>query len=411
MDFTTRRQTKWEKEAAERRSRLKKKQEQEKVAQQTYEKQLAVEREAAKLRQLEAEKLAEKQEEMRLEEENLTGGVSFEMTLRPVRIDGEDDKVVLPESALHTLTQADALGRGVLTFRVMSMKKGVENSEKITHCGVREFSAKEGEIGLTDKVLSCLGLKNSSEETDLLSSNVHIKYIRMPKITYVKFQPVQNRFFNLGPIKEVLERNLRFHTAMSLHDELTIWFRGESYDLRVIEIKPDVYGTLVDTDVEVDLGLSDEYLASDRYKALQASETQSSTSTGYTLRDAVTTNQTQNTTVDEIITHNSYVNRSHPLPSIPGIDVDESKIIRCKIKTGSKTISRAFLRDENINCLFSFVRNEGPDDVAKAPMGKLTLSTRFPHRDFHEGGDEVDGKSFANLDLGTQEMFHLSVLS
>ena len=126
--------------------------------------------------------LTQQKEEAELVEITLTGGISFQQCLKPYRIDFEDDKVILPESCLVELNTADAFNKGPVLLRIWSSltldnsdlpennKKqsegghnNVENEETsfyehhyYSHCGIKEFSADEGKIGLPDKVIISL---------------------------------------------------------------------------------------------------------------------------------------------------------------------------------------------------------------------------------------------------------------
>ena len=153
------------------------------------------------------------------EELRITGGIRFNHYLKPYTIDGEDDKIILPEDCLTELTQQDAFTRGAMTFK-LSLKGS--STEQSTHCGVREFSAPAGCIGLPPKVIASLC---DTEVND--SMVVEIKYVVLAKCTFAKLQPKQNDFIEVGPVKQCLEENLRFHTALSVGDQLTVWYRGE----------------------------------------------------------------------------------------------------------------------------------------------------------------------------------------
>jgi hypothetical protein len=148
------------------------------------------------------------------------------MTLRPVLIDFEDDKIILPEQALIELNQCDAMSYGVLLFEIKTMSSSVsiiqftDNIRKVTHCGVREFSALPGTVGIPSKVLESLDIDVKS----LSSVSLCVKYVRLPKITYVKFEPKMNEFFAVGPVKMCLEENLRQHSTLTVGDVLTVWY-------------------------------------------------------------------------------------------------------------------------------------------------------------------------------------------
>ena len=210
----------------------------------------------------------------------LTAGINFqELALEPFLLESaEDDKVTLPEAALQALSQTDAFSLGVVMFRISA-------GAATTHCGVREFSAPEGRIGLPIKVVESLLRRpvptNQADPThsQTLSQlgRVAIKYVRLPTARFARLQPLHNLFSSVAAVKEVLEQNLRFHTTLTAGDLVTIWFRGTAHALCVVEVRharaagdkgadsdmsdePTAGGcSLVDTDVEIDLDVSQEY--------------------------------------------------------------------------------------------------------------------------------------------------------
>ena len=254
------------KRAREQRIAKEQKEREEKLAEEAFFRRKELER-------IEMERQLHEQEELRL-----TGGVSFTHILQPYKIDGEDDKVILPEDCLTELSNQDAIGKGALMFRLQilnpAMVKGArikpllrsqadvtstadmditsdhnndapfESSDGrltsmgvVTHCGVREFSSNAGSIGLPKKVLDTLfenTISNSGShensniaEESLAVTKIHIKYVLLPKCTFAKLQPKYHRFFDVIPVKLMLEENLRFHSTLSMGDILTVWYRGE----------------------------------------------------------------------------------------------------------------------------------------------------------------------------------------
>ena len=183
---------KLEKEQAKRREDAKKKQEQEKKSKQIQEeRERQFERDRIE-RKIKEEELAEQQRIADEIETVLTGGIKFDEYLKPFLLseEFEDDKITLPESVLHTLSALDAFSRGVFLFR-LTFQNG-----KTTHAGVREFTAPQGAIGLSSKVFH--SLTESILPFDAASvaqmSPVRIKYVRLPKVTYVKFCPIKSRY-------------------------------------------------------------------------------------------------------------------------------------------------------------------------------------------------------------------------
>ena len=90
--------------------------------------------------------------------------------------------------------------------------------------------------------------------------SLELRYFVLPKVTYLKFKPKFSDFYNIEKIKIALEQNLAYHTSITLHDLITIKYRGQNYPLAVTEVKPQVrYGSLINTDVEVDFEYSEQY--------------------------------------------------------------------------------------------------------------------------------------------------------
>ena len=153
--------SKFEKEAEKRQKAAREKQRREAAAarrQATLER----EREEQGRARREAQEREREEREMReLAEARGTGGVRFLEQLRVLRLEGEDDRVVLPQSALETLMKQSAFDLGPICFRISlyspsptSNSSGDEDPEgRVSHCGVREFTAAEGTIQIPKKVL------------------------------------------------------------------------------------------------------------------------------------------------------------------------------------------------------------------------------------------------------------------
>lgn len=251
-----------EKEQQKRREQLlKQKQlEQKKRLEHAQREQELAERARIKKEEEELERL--KQESLAQEEYQLTNGIIFEKRLfqyYSLEDERDDDKVLLPEEYLSELHQLDVFGRGAIIFRLISIvNNGVTPNAPtttiITHAGIREFTAPPNQIGLPRKIIDTLG----GDITKI--QEIFLKYVVLPKCRYIKVQPKLNRFFEVQPIKRCFEDNLHKHTCLSIGDLLTIQYRGESYPIVVKEIQPDKYVSLLDTDVEVELENSEEFL-------------------------------------------------------------------------------------------------------------------------------------------------------
>jgi len=316
-----------EREAEQRRKIAKKKRDEEELAKAC---QLERERELAEVeatRKVQAEARLAESELLERAEALLTGGIRWqEPSLRPYLLESaEDDRIILPESSLAALTQLDAFSKGIFMFKISAESNGTTD----THCGVREFSAPAGSVGLPIKVAESLLRAHepslSTEDLHLRLGKICVKYVRLPKARFARLQPLKNLFNSVSAVKEVLESNLRYHTTLSDGDIVTVWHRGTAHVLRVVSIsessQSDVAAagrddeedgdgdggdfaaatkargfSLVDTDVEIEIDVSLEYQQS------QAQEPQAKASSipAATTVFASTTTHTDRPTASEV---------------------------------------------------------------------------------------------------------------
>jgi hypothetical protein len=123
MDFNSS-VSKIEKEQQKRRDDAKKKREKEqlsRIAQQKHEEEL---RELGQKRKTEMEEAEMERQRVEDEERQLTGGIDYQERLIPIPIEGEDDKVILPESALEKLSSQDSFGKGAAVFQITVTNSG-----------------------------------------------------------------------------------------------------------------------------------------------------------------------------------------------------------------------------------------------------------------------------------------------
>lgn len=188
-----------------------------------------------------------------------------------------------------------------LTFRLVNPKTG-----NVVHAGIREFSAEEGEVGLSPFLMTALGipqeasqkegksrvsngkvgvpknpidltdddamdLTEDSEEPDRII--VHAK--QMPKGTYVRLRPLEAGY-NPEDWKSLLERHLRDnYTTLTNGEILTIpGERGaklEEFRFLIDKFVPEGDGIcVVDTDLEVDIEALNEEQARETVKQILA---------------------------------------------------------------------------------------------------------------------------------------------
>lgn len=380
--------SKLEKDREKRRKVIEEKKKAERKALAKYEEMqsalaLAAEQRASLLQEQQAEReLAESQEQQR------TRGIKLKMNLKPILYDGEDDKVIIPASILDALNRENVFQNGPIMFQI----RDTSETACISHCGVREFTAEEGTIQLPPKVFKSLALDSSSPP-----SIVEIKYVVLPSIKYVKFQPKLNVFSNVGPVKSVLEENLRLHSTLTLGDTVTVWYRGSSYELQAKEIVPDdpLYnhgGSLVNTDVEVDIDVSQEYVEKHALTPLDSTRqscgsapAQKQTLSGPSLQDPLQSRfQQVSASVQAKCDDMDMTNESIDIPEEP--QPDTAGVVTCKVSLpGGSSITRRVLRSNDIATLFLFVRSAEATIGTQSLKDKiLQLSTRYPTRKFVE---------------------------
>lgn len=340
--------------------------------------------------------------ELQLIEDQLTGGIKCSGELAAVleSSGAEDDRVILPESFFDTLNKQDAFSLGAAFFQLQS------SSGVITHCGVREFTAMDDTIVLPQKVHDSLFRAGEAV------GKVTIKYVRLPKVQHVKLQPLENKFFGLENVKLMLEDNLKHHSTLTIGDIVTVWHRGDKFTLKVSDIDPANHGTLIDTDVEVDLDESVEYKKHLQQEETAKAESAARAPPGQVLGSAATSITSAPValpapapatarTTNEILPANS-------IPLDPEPDVATEGVINCKFRVSGGSLTRRFLKSDKLAMLFAFLRSmaaleQNPTLGGMCEAGKiLQLTTRFPNRVIVETEDSVvSGTTLVDADIAS----------
>lgn len=149
-------------------------------------------------------------------------------------------KVFLPPSALDKLTRLH-IAYPMLFELTNGLKK------KTTHAGVLEFVAEEGRIYLPQWLMSTLEL----EPGDLLQ----VKSTDLPPGKFIKLQPQSPAFLDISDPRAVLENAFRNFSCLTKGDIFTFSYNDQTYDIAVLEIKPDNDQHAIvtmETDLEVD---------------------------------------------------------------------------------------------------------------------------------------------------------------
>ncbi|KAK5072340.1 hypothetical protein LTR70_010452 [Exophiala xenobiotica] len=188
-----------------------------------------------------------------------------------------------------------------LTFRLVNPQTG-----RVVYAGIREFSAEEGEIGLSPMLHEALGIYTDSTTTtrsntpgldvDMSDADsrklttVTVHHRTVPKGTYVKLRPLEAGY-DPEDWKSLLERYLRDNfTTLTTGEVLTVKAgRNEKFRFLVDKIGPEGDAIcVVDTDLEVDIEPMNEEQARETLnrrlaKAKTAPGTAEGSSTGGTI--------------------------------------------------------------------------------------------------------------------------------
>ncbi|KAI1619002.1 ubiquitin fusion degradation protein UFD1-domain-containing protein [Exophiala viscosa] len=154
-----------------------------------------------------------------------------------------------------------------LTFRIVNPRNG-----RALYAGIREFSAEDGTVGLSNGLREALGLQDASSRTsrdgtldgDVVMTDstdrfkpetvtIHAK--QLEKGTYVKLRPLEAGY-DPEDWKSLLERYLRDNFTTLTSGELLVvpGARHEQFRFLVDKFEPDTDGIcIVDTDLEVDI--------------------------------------------------------------------------------------------------------------------------------------------------------------
>lgn len=207
------------------------------------------------------------QAEQQMQESLLAGkGVVFYRILEAVPCHGFGDKIKLPPSTFTELSDQGAFDKGPMYFHLSVVQQkcpsdiGSEDKEdaRTTHCGVLEFTAAEGSVGLPPHVWN--NLFGADSQTSAVAALVEVRYVSLPKGAYAKLQPMGIGFLDLPNHKAILETSLRQHATLSQGDIFTVNYGELTYKLQVLELKPSQSVSVLETDIEVDIVTPDSAL-------------------------------------------------------------------------------------------------------------------------------------------------------
>mmetsp|Transcript_8473 Transcript_8473/g.20395 ORF Transcript_8473/g.20395 Transcript_8473/m.20395 type:complete len:631 (+) Transcript_8473:232-2124(+) len=237
------------------------------------------------------------QEIRKLEEERLrifseSNGVDIaRRKLKVVPDSRTDDKLTLPPSVLeelvrHNVFQNITENKQAVVFEVVSSTTSTSSSagDAVTHCGVADFTANEGEVWFGPKVLFSLLSKNStnsnsggtiksegsSQSPSSASSMpfVDLRFRVLPRHERCRctFQPKGAGFFDASTSSDVvnmdlralLEAQLQFHTCLTEGDVIPLRHDGKTFYLQAKLLEPDEAFLLRDCEMEIEVMPSEQ---------------------------------------------------------------------------------------------------------------------------------------------------------
>lgn len=138
---------------------------------------------------------------------------------------------------------------------------------KITHCGVLEFTAEEGTCYIPFWMMQNLLIEEGAVIT--------VTNVSLPKASFVKLQPQSVDFLEISNPRAVLEHALRNYSCVTKGDVIQIPYNGKNYHLALNEVKPQDAACIIETDCNVDFDAPVGYKEPD-YSASASASTASS---------------------------------------------------------------------------------------------------------------------------------------
>ncbi|CAL2040623.1 unnamed protein product [Caenorhabditis brenneri] len=158
-------------------------------------------------------------------------------------------KILLPTSALDLLLRMNI--QYPMLFKLTNMA-----AQKLTHCGVLEFSAPEGQAILPHWMMQQLNLCDGD--------TVRIESATVPKATFAKLKPMSLEFLNISNPKAVLEVELRKYACLTKNDRIPTSYAGQTLEFLVVDVKPANSVCIIECDVNLDFDAPEGYVEQPR---------------------------------------------------------------------------------------------------------------------------------------------------
>lgn len=163
-------------------------------------------------------------------------------------------RIFLPPSALDQLTRLNIVYP--MLFKLTNPPKN-----RVTHCGVLEFTADEGKCYMPYWMLRNLLLNEGAF--------VNIESASLPLATFSKFQPQSVDFLEITNPKAVLENELRSFACLTTGDVIAISYNDRIYELCVLETQPEAAVNINECDMNVDFAPPVGYVEPKNREAVQ----------------------------------------------------------------------------------------------------------------------------------------------
>lgn len=163
------------------------------------------------------------------------------------------DKLLLPVSCLHELSGRNLLEEGQPTlFRVTSPNS--DGTTALVHGGVLEFTAPPECVVLPTWMMGHLGVDDGGA--------VMVEHVTLPAAKFVRLRPVNyQEFKQLRDQRAALESSLRAFFTLTKGTTITVPCQGVDYIFEVVDTQPADAVCILNTDVETEFELHDDYFA------------------------------------------------------------------------------------------------------------------------------------------------------
>ncbi|CAO4374174.1 Protein CBR-UFD-1 [Caenorhabditis briggsae] len=161
-------------------------------------------------------------------------------------------KILLPTSALDLLLRMNI--QYPMLFKLTNMA-----AQRITHCGVLEFSAPEGQAILPHWMMQQLGLSDGD--------TIRVESATVPKATFAKLKPMSLEFLNITNPKAFLEVELRKYACLTKGDRIPTSYAGQTLEFSIVDVKPANSVCIIECDVNLDFDAPEGYVEEPRQVA------------------------------------------------------------------------------------------------------------------------------------------------